>query len=523
MDPRRRPSIHRLVTAHCVLAALLPVLALLLLALSDWLIYLPRHDPRLVSPAAYLTWLVRERWLWLLIPTLCAGLVLHLGLGLRRRLDRALQRLQRSLASLVEKQDGAPLPHQELAELDEISQPVNQLAASLAAVAHNLEQLTQRLVDVQTQATLGQLAIGIAHDVNNPLTTILGLASIIEASQPDPDVRRDIEVIRRQAELSGRIIRSVLRFGKPQKEAREWISINELVTQSLELLAYQARANKIRCETHLAPDLPLTWGEASPMQQVLINLIYNAIQAMAAARGRGNLRIETHWSPPGSAGTPGRITVRIIDDGPGIPEDVLPRLFEPYFTTKQATGGMGLGLTIASDIVRRHNGQIWAENNPSGGACFSVQLPVTREPEPGAGETSGDRYHRVLLADGEPQRQSQIAQMLRRHGCSLTVASDGLQARSRLETGQFDLVICHLDLGRLDGRELYAWTRVYRPELASRFVFVIDRDTTAEAEAFLHTTRAWILTPPFHEEALLAALNQALYPPSTGERSHSAR
>ncbi|MCL6431137.1 MAG: response regulator [Anaerolineae bacterium] len=522
MDPRRRPSIRRLVTAYCVLAALLPVLALLLLTLSDWLSYGPGQAPHLASPAACLTWLLRERWPWLLAPILCAAIVLLFGLRLRRQIDHALRRLQEDLSSLIERQPSVPLPRPELAELEAISQPVKQLAASRATLAGDLERLTQQLVDVQTHAILGQLAVGIAHDLNNPLATILGLASIIQTSDPDPVTRRDIEVIRRQAELSGQIVRSLLSFARRQKDTREWVSINELVRQTLELVAYEARVNRIRCETDLAPDLPLTWGEASPLQQVLFNLITNAIQAMAA-QGRGNLRIETCWSPPGPAGIPGRITVRVIDDGPGIAEDVLPRLFEPYFTTRASSGGLGLGLSIASEIVRRHNGQIWAENNPSGGACFSFQLPVARQPENGSGDIPRERYHRVLLADGDPQRQTQIAQILRRHGCSLTLAGDGLQARSRLDAGQFDLVVCQLDLGRLDGRELYAWARIHRPELAARFVFVVDGDTTTEAEAFLHTIRAWVLAPPFHEEALLAALNQALYPPSTGERSHPAR
>jgi len=461
--------------------------------------------------------LLQRRWTRLAVLLASIALTALLTVSLRQRLLRPIGALQRDLAFLASRQGaGPPAANYGLRELDELLQHVNQLDAARAALAHNSERLNERLIQNQTLAVLGQLAAGVAHDLNNPLTTILGLADIILSSNPDSDTQRDVTVIHRQAERSGSMVRSLLSFARRHRDDPQWVSVNELISQTLELLAYQARVSSIRCEARLDQQLPLTWADPSQMQQVFFNLLNNALQAVAGAGGRGNVRIESSWSSPTPQAPYGLITVRVHDDGPGIAQDALPRLFQPYFTTKGSTGGTGLGLSIASDVVRRHSGRIWAENNPHAGACFTVQLPVTPEPRqatagagPGtAGPGRGPGY--ILLADSDPRRLGLLTKVLRRLGYPLITAGDGLLARSRLESEPFDLVVCGLELLRLDGRELYAWARVHRPELAGRFIFLIDAEITSELEGFLQASRARVLLPPFHEDAVRAIVNQAL-------------
>ena len=353
------------------------------------------------------TQLLRHAWVWLGIAGACILLIVLLTVGLQQRLLLATERLQQDLSSPQGESSG-------LAELDGLLQTVNQLRAEQAALSQKNERLSEQLIQAQTLAALGQLAAGVAHDLNNPLTTIMGLA-----------------------ERSGRIVRGLLSFARRQRAEPQWVSLNDLIVQTLELLAYQARVSNIRCESCLDSDLPLTWADPSQMQQVLFNLMNNAMQAMSSAHGRGNLRVESSWSPP-SAGAPhGRIAMRVIDDGPGLADDVLPRLFQPYFTTKEPGAGTGLGLAIAHSVVRRHSGRIWAENNVAGGATFCVELPVTPEPPQGvpapatALPTSNARN--ILLADSDPQRVSQLARVLRRQGHFLSTAGDGLLARSKME------------------------------------------------------------------------------------------
>ncbi len=459
------------------------------------------------------TWLAREGWPWPAVLLGAMAVVLLLTLWLQRRLQRPLAMLRRDLLTLASRPGAAPLAAgYGLAEADALAQPAAQLNAARAALTHNNERLNERLVQIQTLAILGQVAAGVAHDLNNPMTTIIGLADIILSADSDPDTQRDVSVIRRQAERSGSIVRSLLSFARRQREEPQWVQLNELISQTLELVAYQARVNGIRCEAELAEDLPPVWADASQMQQVFFNLILNALQAMASAHGKGTLRLETSWLPTGHEGSRGRVAIRVRDDGPGIPEQVLPRLFQPYFTTKAASGGTGLGLYIAYDMVNRHGGRLWAENNRHGGACFTVQLPVAPAPAAGAAgpQALAEGPRRILLVESDSKRLALLSRILRRQGCILSTADDGELARSKLAVEPLDVVICALDRPDCGGRELYEWTRQHHPELAGRFVFVISDEITRDVQEFLHHSQAWVLLPPFQEASIHAIISQAL-------------
>lgn len=500
MNPRRHSSIHRLLMLFGILAALIPVASLLPPTLLTW--EQASADERGVT-------FLQHAWPWLAAALAGGLLAVLLTLWLARQLQRPLRDLQRDLAKVASRQNGEHLPRYQLSELDQVAQAVNQLNTGRMALASNVERLTERLVQMQTLASLGQIAVGIAHDLNNPLTTILGLADIIQSSELDEDTRRDIAVIRRQAERSGGIVRGLLSFARRQRDEPQWVSLNELITQTLDLLAYQARVGSIRCETHLDDGLPLVWADPSPIQQVFFNLIINAMQAMAEAHGRGNLRIETSWTPAESGPAQGQVVVHIRDDGPGIAENVLPKLFQPYFTTRGSSGGTGLGLSIAADIVRRHHGRISAESNPRGGACFKVQLPIAPEGPQAQAPAASERPGHILLADSDPQELGLLAQVLRRLGYRLSTAGDGLLARSKIEEELPDVVICRLEMARLSGRELHAWACTHRPELAGRFVFIGRNGTNGEVEE-LGEAGAWMLEPPFREETIRQAIGQAL-------------
>ena len=462
--------------------------------------------------------LLRQRlWFWAGIVLGGVMLVFLLAIWLRWRLLVPVRGLQERLALLSDAEATEELELDcELEELQDLVQRANQLAAAHAALLRNTERLSERLIQAQNLAALGQLAAGVAHDLNNPLTTIMGLADIIQTADMDPETRRDLAVIRRQAERSGRIVRGLLSFARRQRAEPQWVSLNDLITQTLELLAYQARVANIRLETRLTPDLPLTWADPSQIQQVLFNLANNAVQAMASAHGQGRLLIESSCSPPAPGAPHGRIAIRVQDDGPGIPDAVLPRLFQPYFTTKEPGDGTGLGLAIAASVIRRHSGRIWAENNPGGGASFFVELPVT--PEPPQGEASlapgasapAVAPRNILLADSDPQRVGQLARFLRRQGHLLSTAGDGMLARNKMELEEFDLVLCGVEMSRLDGRQLYNWARAYHPRMANRFIFITNGSLSTEMEAFLQSTRAPVLHCPLQEEAVNAAIIQAV-------------
>jgi signal transduction histidine kinase len=244
------------------------------------------------------------------------------------------------------------------------------------------EEAQAQLVQSAKLAAVGSLVAGIAHELNNPLTSILSFAQLLQHRDLGEEARFDLDKILAEARRATRIVRGLLDFARQRPPERKPIQINGVVASALKLLAYELRAHTIECTTHLSPELPPTMADPHQLRQVFVNLIHNACQAMSAARDRGHLTIMTELGASTfSSSQPGetsfiRITIR--DDGPGIPPDVLPRIFDPFFTTRPEGEGTGLGLSICHGIVSEHDGHIWAESEPGspGGTTFFVELPL---------------------------------------------------------------------------------------------------------------------------------------------------
>ncbi len=219
-------------------------------------------------------------------------------------------------------------------------------------------------------AAVGQLAAGVAHELNNPLAAIQGFAQLLSSRQDlDESLRSDVETILREAQRASRITANLLSFARKHEPERESICLNEAVEQSVELHAYRMRVNNIEVSTDLAPDLPKTMGDFHQLQQVFVNIITNAEQAMTEAHGSGKLMIRTRRA--GDA-----ILVDFADDGPGIPEENMKRVFDPFFTTKEVGKGTGLGLSICYGVVEKHGGRLYATSEVGKGTTFTVELPI---------------------------------------------------------------------------------------------------------------------------------------------------
>ena len=230
-------------------------------------------------------------------------------------------------------------------------------------------QLAGRLVAV------GELAAGIAHELNNPLTSIQAYAQLLSKRDDlDETIRGDVETILREAERATKITSNLLSFAWRHSPEKRPISINDALVSSLELYAYRMRVNNIDILLELEPDLPTTMADFNQMQQVFVNIVTNAEQAMSEAHGRGELSITTQ-----KVGE--TICTTFADDGPGIPEENIERIFDPFFTTKEVGKGTGLGLSICHGIVQDHGGRISATSKPGSGATFVVEIPIKTERE----------------------------------------------------------------------------------------------------------------------------------------------
>jgi PAS domain S-box-containing protein len=231
------------------------------------------------------------------------------------------------------------------------------------------KKLEQQIIQSDRLAAMGQMISGFAHELNNPLTSIMGMAELLQDSEVSEAARKQLTTLQQQARRAADIVQNLMYFSKPPAPGKGPIHLNDVVQRTLHLHAYSLRKNNITVD--LLPDssLPAVNGDPHQLMQVFLNLILNAEQAMREGRDRGTLRIRLEK---------GRGTVSVIfqDDGPGIPEEILPSIFDPFYTTKRPGRGTGLGLSICKAILREHSGNIEATSGPGGGAVFTVTLPV---------------------------------------------------------------------------------------------------------------------------------------------------
>src|ERR1044071_7836696 len=230
-----------------------------------------------------------------------------------------------------------------------------------------------QLLQAEKMAALGQTISGVAHELNNPLATILSWAErLSQRPNLDDAVRRGLETILNESERAARIVRNLLTFARKRQTTRAMVDVNQVVRETLALRAYEQRVTNIAVIDALAAGLPNVFADGHQVQQVLLNLVINAEQAMLSANGRGILVVRT-WHDADQES----VILEINDDGPGIPDDLQPKIFDPFFTTKEVGQGTGLGLTVAYAIVQEHGGRIRLESRPHAGASFYVELPVS--------------------------------------------------------------------------------------------------------------------------------------------------
>ena len=238
-----------------------------------------------------------------------------------------------------------------------------------------LEQLRatqEQPIQSDRLATLGELVAGVAHEVNNPLTGASGITQLLLRQELDEPVREDLVLVYAEVNRAARIVQNLLAFARQHPPEQSYISMNEILQRVVDLRSYELRVNNIELITDLSPDLPMTMGDTSQLQQVFLNIVINAEQAMAKASGQGRLQVTTRLDE-------GNIEIIFADDGPGISATYLSRIFDPFFTTKGQGQGTGLGLSICYGIIQEHHGEITASSKEGQGATFTVKIPLTSD------------------------------------------------------------------------------------------------------------------------------------------------
>jgi len=259
--------------------------------------------------------------------------------------------------------------------LEVATSPVFNDNGEIIASVHVARDITERrkmeeqLIVTDRLASIGELSSGIAHELNNPLTSVIGFSDLLLDKGISDDIREDVEIINREAKRTAEIVRNLLTFARKHEAEEKPVNMNNIIEKVLELRAYEQKVSNIEVNTQFAPDLPEITADGFRLQQVFINLIINAEHFMAEAHGRGTLTITTERIGD-------TIRASFTDDGPGIAQENLRHLFDPFFTTKEVGKGTGLGLSISYGIITQHDGRIYAESELGKGATFIIELPI---------------------------------------------------------------------------------------------------------------------------------------------------
>jgi signal transduction histidine kinase/ActR/RegA family two-component response regulator len=379
-----------------------------------------------------------------------------------------------------------------------------------------LQASQTKLVQSEKMAAIGKLVAGVAHELNNPLTAIIGIAQLLQSGKLSEGIKQDLEKLVTEAHRAGRIVRSLLDFSRQQRPERRAVRIDDVLNSTLMILGYELQARNIECRTDFADVLPATMADANQLQQVFVNLINNAYEAMSDANDGGVLTVRLELIK-GEAPSSDSIRVCVGDDGPGITAEVQSRIFDPFYTTKSPGKGTGLGLSVCHGIIGEHDGQIWVESTPGEGTRFYVQFPVAPPGElddvPTEGRRSSEQQRgtgRLLVVEDDENVRAMVLRVLQQVGYQVEISVDGLSAQEKLTAAEYDLVICDVRMPGMSGIDLYKRLSAEGSQATNRFLFITGDTVSEDTKGFLESNRIAYLEKPFEIEELLEAIQQEL-------------
>ena len=409
------------------------------------------------------------------------------------------------------------VPHHELElpgrgtyELETV--PLNDQGMKIvyAAEITNEVQLRRQVVHLEKMAAIGRLVSGVAHELNNPLAGILGYAQLVSRCELDPSTRRMTDVILTQAERAGKIVQNFLSLAAKTEPKRIAFDLNDTIRNVIQLREYQGSVDNIVVTADLSEDLPYAWGDPHQMEQVFLNLVVNAEDAIADNQRRpGAIQVRTFVEG-------GHIQVTVNDNGSGIHARDMARIFDPFFTTKDKHRGTGLGLSICAEIVKDHGGELYAWSSYGSGSTFTLELPIRPEIEPEevqpvrSSEGQCLRGKQILVIDDEIHITELIFDVLSRQGARIDLANSGVEALEQIKKKNYDVIICDQRMPGVSGQRLYRLVESLNSDLRHRFLFVTGDVVNAQTKRFFAQVDVQYLRKPFRIQELVDAIESLL-------------
>lgn len=378
------------------------------------------------------------------------------------------------------------------------------LSAAKAAEAE-IQRQREALHQSEKLAAIGSLLAGVAHELNNPLSVVLGQATMLQEDIANggeiEQAGRRAAQIQAAAERCARVVRSFLAIARQRKAEKRRVAVGPLLDGAIELLAYGLRSNGVTVHRDYDDALPEVLVDPDQLQQIVVNLIVNANQALQEVAGSRVIEIRTF------SGRDGRARIVMDDSGPGIPEAIRAQIFDPFFTTKPLGTGTGIGLSISRGLAESQGGELVLVDSLLGGAAFELMLPlatnedaassggaeaVDMAPEPAA-------ELRAIIVDDEPEIAKLVAEALARKGFRADLAGSGAEAQALISAaaGGYDAVVCDLRMPDIDGPTLFRWIEANYPALVERVLFVTGDALGPAGGRFLAESRRPFLEKPF--------------------------
>ena len=406
-------------------------------------------------------------------------------------------------------------------ECGELAEEFNQMTSKLQSSRSELEKTVSTLKDTQAQlvqseklSAVGQFVAGVAHELNNPLTTVIGFADVLASDETNEKNRRHLDLVVKSAHRCHKIVHSLLSFARQHAPERRIVEVNSLVDDVIDIMAYDLRTSNITVVKEYGTQLPSLMADAHQLQQVFVNILSNARQAIEPFRRDGQIVVRTR-----SAGTVVRIELQ--DNGPGIRAESLSKIFDPFFTTKPVGKGTGLGLSLSYGIIQEHGGKITVQSEVGQGALFLIELPVaqgaalqsgTAKPWAGKKSLADTAGKSVLVVDDEVWILELSKELLQSDGYHVEVAASGEEAFQRIAQHRFDVILSDWKMPGLNGMHLFEQLIATDPGSARKMIFMTGDVMNETFQEFLKRNDRAYLAKPFALGDLRMAVASLLTP-----------